>query len=213
MSEPVSTYELEHSNMWLSARSYAAARRPRKRLLLILVQILYVVCQIRLHHSQQINEGASSSNEPVMGHPRQRIPFDIRQWVYRDCKDCSYEDSNKRRFWDRAALQRAAGVANYEQMRPFLDKLNAGQPVTVVAFGDSITATHGGCYHRDTAHLRQHMQTLGSAYVRGHCTSVFKYRWASSFMHMINATWPHKDHILVNNGIPATSLSDFSTGA
>jgi hypothetical protein len=146
------------------------------------------------------------------GHPR--IPFDIRQWAYKDCNNnCKPGDAESRRFWDRATLQRGIAVANYEQMRPFLDKLNAGQPVTVVMFGDSITAGHGGCYHRDNAHLKQHLQALSSSYVRGHCISASaKYRWAKSLMDAINATWPHNDHILINNGIPATSLSAFSTG-
>ena len=40
-------------------------------------------------------------------------------------------------------------VANFAQMRPFFERLEAGLPVTVLAIGDSITSDFGGCFHRD----------------------------------------------------------------
>ena len=206
-----------------------------------------------------------------------RVPADLNAWGYTDGPGGTPQDARARRFWDRATLRRTAGAVNYEQMRPFLQKLNRGEAVTVVAFGDSIVATHAGCFHRDEAHLRQHMKVLGSTYLRGHCDSVFKYRYVSSFLDFVNHTWPHPgeqkrgprlpqcaggadwmrlacraggcrsgertlcaaiaaeaadvasgrcsccpadkascvpltDHIMINNGVPATALTNFADG-
>jgi hypothetical protein len=123
-----------------------------------------------------------------------KIPSDVNEWVYTDTSnlDSKHAGAVEHRFWDRAALKRATGAVNYEQMRPFLEKLNRGEPVTAVAFGDSITASHAGCFHRDEVQLRQHMKVLGSTYMRGHCAGSFKWHWAASFMSIINATWPHR---------------------
>jgi hypothetical protein len=32
------------------------------------------------------------------------------------------------------------------------------------------------------------------------------------FMTLVNATWPHPDHVLINNGIPGTAFYAFATG-
>jgi hypothetical protein len=120
------------------------------------------------------------------------VPADLSDWGYRDGPGGTLQDARARRWWDRSTLQLAAGAVNYEQMRPLLEKLNRGEPVTAVAFGDSIVATHAGCFHRDEAHLKEHMKVLGSTYVRGHCDSVFKYRYVSSFLDFVNRTWPHR---------------------
>jgi hypothetical protein len=122
-----------------------------------------------------------------------RIPAAMSEWNYTDVSTTSKTvvRAEELRFWDRAALQRAAVALNFEQMRPMLEKLNRGDPVTVVAFGDSITASHGGCFHRDEAHLKEHIKVLGQAYVRGHCLSSYQWHWATTFLSLINATWPH----------------------
>ena len=137
-----------------------------------------------------LGQQAAGSQQPYVP----KIPADVNRWIYKDVSnpESKHEGAVERRFWDRAALKRAIGAINYEQMRPFLQKLNRGEAVTVVAFGDSITASHAGCFHRDEAHLRQHMKVLGSTYMRGHCVSTFKWHWAASFMSIINATWPHR---------------------
>jgi hypothetical protein len=31
-------------------------------------------------------------------------------------------------------------------------------------------------------------------------------------MHLVNATWPHQDHLLLNLGIPGTAFYGFSQG-
>ena len=54
-----------------------------------------------------------------------------------------------RRIWTKADLDRASSVLNYEQMWPVIKRLEAGLPITVLAYGDSITMAHAGCFHRD----------------------------------------------------------------
>ena len=53
------------------------------------------------------------------------------------------------RIWTKADLDHASSVLSYEQMGPLIRRLEAGLPITVLAFGDSITQAHGGCFHRD----------------------------------------------------------------
>ena len=43
------------------------------------------------------------------------------------------------RIWTLPDLDPAFSVLNLGQMRPFFEKLEAGHPITVLAFGDSIT--------------------------------------------------------------------------
>ena len=51
--------------------------------------------------------------------------------------------------WTPGDLHHAWSLLNYDQMRPFIARLDAGLPVTVLALGDSITSDFGGCFHRD----------------------------------------------------------------
>ena len=85
----------------------------------------------------------------------------------------------------------------------------------MVAFGDSIVATHAGCFHGDVNDLQEHVPGLdGAAYLQAHCTNrSFKYKWASSFLSLVNATWPHRGHLLVNKGQPGVTWSQVATGA
>ena len=53
------------------------------------------------------------------------------------------------RIWTKADLDRASSVLNYEQMWPVIKRLEAGLPITVLAYGDSITMAHAGCFDRD----------------------------------------------------------------
>lgn len=52
-----------------------------------------------------------------------------------------------------AMLQVADGIStvlNFEQLRPLINRLNSGQPINVVAFGDSVTASFGECLPSDS---------------------------------------------------------------
>jgi hypothetical protein len=116
------------------------ARRPPCFLLLLAAQLLLGCWAANPSNLQE--QHARGAQKPYVP----RIPADLNKWVYTDASnpESKHEAAVERRFWDRAALKRAIGAVNYEQLRPFLAKLNRGQPVTVVAFGDSITASHAG---------------------------------------------------------------------
>ena len=90
-------------------------------------------------------------------------------------------------------------------MRPLLNKLNSGQPITVAAFGDSIVSAMGGCFQRDGYEEYLHHQgavpTPGGPEERMICQN-FPMGWLNNFMRQINTTWPHRDHLLINLGIP-----------
>jgi hypothetical protein len=62
------------------------------------------------------------------------------------------------RIWELPDLHAASSVMDFNQMRPFLERLHDGKPVTVLALGDSITANYGGCFQRDGDHLKEHVQ-------------------------------------------------------
>ena len=58
-------------------------------------------------------------------------------------------DIYRPRFWRDTDLSQAQSVVNLQQLRPFIEKLEAGLPVTVLALGDSITCDYAGTFHRD----------------------------------------------------------------
>ena len=55
----------------------------------------------------------------------------------------------EQRFWTVADLKASISVPSYEQMRPFINRLEAGNPVTVLVLGSSISRDYAGCLHRD----------------------------------------------------------------
>ncbi|GAX75874.1 hypothetical protein CEUSTIGMA_g3317.t1 [Chlamydomonas eustigma] len=150
------------------------------------------------------------------------LPSDIESWNYSGMYEPEKERSSEgylkvfghqfqRRWWDHADLRSAFVTSDFKQMRPFLAKLHAGRPVSVVAYGDSIVEKHGGCFHRDMEQLGRHgVQIPGGVYYRSHCTKHAQTRWLTAFMHLINTTWPHPEHLLVNNGLAGTPINGHS---
>ena len=63
-------------------------------------------------------------------------------------------------------------------------------------------------------HLAQHVDALPLVYYVGSsCTPGDKgLGWLHNFMHVINTTFPHPDHILINNGVPGACFSTFAHG-
>lgn len=108
------------------------------------------------------------------------------------------------RFWGRDLLRRSVGAANYEQMRPLIAKLDAGEPITVAAVGSSVVQDHGGTFHPSLEALRAavpspHPYIYGGASGAGGPDWV-QAGWLTYFMRAVNATWPHRGHLLVNAG-------------
>lgn len=73
-------------------------------------------------------------------------------------------------------LQVADGVStvlNFEQLRPLINRLNSGQPINVVAFGDSVTASFGECLPSDSEgheDLLYHRRNRWACGIVGHLT-------------------------------------------
>ena len=94
-----------------------------------------------------LTAATASDGSPAVGIQPDIMPRDLSLLTYPDTP--SVEDSNSvARIWTKADLDRASSVLNYEQMWPVIRRLEAGLPITVLAFGDSITK-YGGCFHRD----------------------------------------------------------------
>jgi hypothetical protein len=113
------------------------------------------------------------------------------------------------RVWDEPWLRRAAGVTHFEQLLPFIRRLEAGLPVNVVALGSSIVAG-GGCFN-DPDQLRQHVRRVRDRSNPNACAPPNNKPdgFLGAFMAAINATWPHKDHMLFNLGQPAADLKTY----
>ena len=91
------------------------------------------IVAVAVHH-------AAASASPAL------LPRDLSQLIY---PSAAATAGGVARIWTGADLDRASSVLNYEQMKPLILRLEAGLPITVLALGDSITAIHGGCFHRD----------------------------------------------------------------
>ena len=52
-----------------------------------------------------------------------------------------------RRLWDKLWLERASAVLHFEQLMPIFERLESGEPLTVVGLGSSILASNGGCFN------------------------------------------------------------------
>jgi hypothetical protein len=75
----------------------------------------------------------------------------IRTWQFQfDKRLGGFLDA---RFWDEAMLREGVALPSHKQLYTLLQRLHSGQPITVVAFGTSISH-NGGCWHRDLDHLQ-----------------------------------------------------------
>lgn len=129
------------------------------------------------------------------------LPFD--EW------NPTLNEGNER-VWDEPWMLRAAGVTHYEQMVLMIKRLNSGLPITVVALGSSIIAGDGGCFN-PMDQLLEHVSHVRERSNPGRCNTTGQvHGFLGSFMHTINATWPHKDHILINLGQPASDLLNYA---
>ncbi len=113
------------------------------------------------------------------------------------------------RFWTQADLQRARGVTHYAGLRPIFTRLRAGKPITIAAFGSSITSNSGGCFHSDLDYMRSRLDNLPLNFMgnptRSLCLpgSPFRVGFASLLLAAINKTWPNPAHLLVNTRLPS----------
>lgn len=134
------------------------------------------------------------------------IPLNISGWSY---THESMQSVQLHRTWDTHILDAAATGVNPEHLRQLVDKLDSGKPITVVAFGDSITSDFGGCFHSNEQMLRSVVPSLSHVYVNNKCGAFLPpmadVKWLAVFMDFVNHTWPHPNHTLVNLALPGAA--------
>lgn len=150
---------------------------------------------------------------------RQQLPQHIEEWHYHrfGTEGGLWEqlyieqplptDEIPWRFWDKAFLRRGSSVTHYDQLRPFFEKLDRGEPVLLMALGSSISASHGGCMHNPSPlmHATAKLRHSGNA-----GPSCHRDGWISRVLRMINSTWPHAEHALLNLAWPGSNMDRFS---
>ena len=99
-------------------------------------------------------------------------------------------------------------LGDLQRFGRFLAKLRAGEPVTVVGIGSSVTVDFGGSvgvWQREVPGCMR-----GAAGLCGRRQGCVKGGWLLSFFERINASWPHAGHRLVNCGEAASRMDYFA---
>jgi hypothetical protein len=114
------------------------------------------------------------------------------------------------KYWNAAMLHEGTVVPGYKQLHGLLRKLHSGKPITVLVLGTSISE-NGGCFYRDMDHLEASVGVLRfpRETIETKCDDN-KLGYVRSFMTLINSTWPHPDHLVVNMGLSGHRASTFA---
>ena len=62
-------------------------------------------------------------------------------------------------------------------------------------------------------HLSHYVEALPIAYMGPCRVGSAGLGWLNNFMHTVNSTFPHPEHILINNGVPGNHFGSFAKGA
>ena len=99
-------------------------------------------------------------------------------------------------------IERGASEGDPALYRPLLTKLEAGEPVTLLALGSSVVGAHAGC----TAAWPALKQCPCPKCCGSRCGRWGGGGWALRLLARLNATWPHAGHRLFNLGEPGGDL-------
>ena len=99
------------------------------------------------------------------------FPLDLDAWHHSSA--ASPVSKSEARIWTTSDLESAFSVLNLGQMHSFFERLAAGNPVTVLAIGDSIVKDFGGCFHQNRLVIRQMHHAWGGTVYTVH---VIRYR-------------------------------------
>ena len=125
------------------------------------------------------------------------------------------------RLWDEEMILDAFLIKDFGQLGGLSKKVLDGEQLTVLAYGDSITADFSGCYPAGAAlntsasshplHWAFHAASLQPSSDPGdgglRCDRIPNLAWMTSFLTLLNWTWPSKKpHRYVNFGSSASSL-------
>ncbi|KAG2488905.1 hypothetical protein HYH03_012535 [Edaphochlamys debaryana] len=124
---------------------------------------------------------------------------------------------NPQPFWTQAQLDTGAAVHTPAQFVELIRKLEAGQPINVVAWGSSVTAEFAGCYSETGRTFMRPAGVPRSCDLVDQPTAVsdeqrFATGWGTLLMRLVNDTWPHANHSFANNGRAGSPL-DFYAAA
>lgn len=111
---------------------------------------------------------------------------------------------------ERAELHGAGGSAGWAA---FWETLSAGQPITAVALGTSVTGTQGGCTHSFMPFCPRCCSTrdLGPGKNAELVSRASRGRgWVRRWFDWLNDTWPHAESALYNAGRAGGSLRLFA---
>ena len=137
-------------------------------------------------------------------------PLTAHSWAYLDAMGWM-----KGRVWDEQRISKSfhAGLS-YGQLRNLSRKVLAGEPLTILAYGDSVTAKYSGCYpvsqntsasshplhwHAKSSRLEPWDSQL--------CHQMPNFAWALSFLSLLNYTYPSRQpHRYINFGSSASTI-------
>jgi hypothetical protein len=115
-----------------------------------------------------------------------------------------------KRYWNEGMLQDSVIQSNHRQLFGLIEKLHSGKPITVAAFGTSITNS-AGCWFSSIDKMRHSVGLLKAppkdSMVR--CT-LRPDGYTNRFMRALNNTWPNPDHVLVNVAVPGATTKYFA---
>lgn len=126
------------------------------------------------------------------------FPEDIRLWNYSlpEIKVSGSTVLQVDRWWDRTFLQRAGGLAHYEQLFPLIRKLRRGEPIVIIGLGSSVMASHAGCFHdtREQLARRLNVRAINTTedVDRVVPTTCNRNGYMGLFMRFLNKTFPHE---------------------
>ena len=98
--------------------------------------------------------------------------------------------------------QHGGTVGNPSHFVNFRKRLDAALPVTILAVGSSLVATHAGCTQKAPSARGPACRNTPCGTVCGGST----HGWARQVLEWLNSTWPHPGHSLVNLGEAGGSL-------
>lgn len=169
-------------------------------LICIIFCIILPAAHARLLTSDET--GAGASFRPKLG--------GSSRWLYQAVHRPNLMYSS--RFWNEGLLREGVVVSGHNQLHGLLNKLHSGKPITVAAFGTSIS-DNGGCFHRSVKHLAGAVGMLrwSEEEAEKKCSST-QAGYLNNFMTVINSTFPHPDHLLVNNAVPGYTPGSYANG-
>jgi hypothetical protein len=138
-----------------------------------------------------------------------RPPQTSHSWAYIDTLQWM-----KGRAWDEKSIRDSFPALNYGQLKNLSRKVLAGEPLTIVTYGDSVTASYSGCYPitqnaSSSSHPNQFFfkATRLEPWDGELCDRIPNLPWMTSFLTLLNHTYPSRQpHRYINFGSSAATL-------